>query len=56
MAEKESLPLAALEDVIREELASGGSAVINGCEKMQTLYFFIISTIVEVVLILDFSW
>ena len=29
MAEKESLPLAALESVIREELASGGSAVIN---------------------------
>lgn len=29
MGEKESLPLAALEDVIREELASGGSAVIN---------------------------
>lgn len=29
MAEKESLPLAALENVIREELASGGSAVIN---------------------------
>ena len=29
MAEKESLPLAVLEDVIREELASGGSAVIN---------------------------
>lgn len=29
MAEKEQLPLAALEGVIREELASGGSAVIN---------------------------
>lgn len=29
MGEKERLPLAALEGVIREELASGGSAVIN---------------------------
>jgi len=29
MAEKERLPLAALESVIREELASGGSTVIN---------------------------
>ena len=29
MAEKESLPLAALEGLIREELSLGGSAVIN---------------------------
>ncbi len=29
MADKERLPLAALESVIREELAGGGSAVIN---------------------------
>jgi hypothetical protein len=29
MAEKETLPLAALESLIREELSSGGSAVIN---------------------------